>query len=204
MHGISRAQARNAYSAMLLLPGYSQLRFLPILAPFKREWNLNVEKYATFWNPETIVRSMAASTLDWHNVVELRNRLIFVCKLLCLHRSIDLSRLLRTVSVVNGTPFMLIQRKGWKTHKWEEIISISSAPSISPWHLIKKYVELTSNLVPPGSPLLITLRKTFKPLSSNAIGSLTKRLMTQYGIPPGVWGAHSTRGLGFSSTRNWV
>ena len=61
MHSISKAQARNAYSAVLLLPGYGNVRFLPILAPFKREWNLNVEKYATFWNPESIIQCMAAT-----------------------------------------------------------------------------------------------------------------------------------------------
>ena len=57
-------------------------------------------------------------------------------------------------------------------------------------------MELTSSFVPLGSPLLITLHKPFKTLSSNTIGSLTKRLMTQYGILPGVWGADSTRGAG--------
>ena len=98
--------------------------------------------------------------------------------------------------MVNGTPFMLIRRKGWKVPKWEQIISIPEAPSISPWHLIQKYVELTSVDVPPGSPLLVSLKRPFKPLSANTVGSLTKEILSKYGIPTQVWGAHSTRGAG--------
>ena len=32
LHKVSPSQARNAYSAMLLVPGFSQLRFAPLLA----------------------------------------------------------------------------------------------------------------------------------------------------------------------------
>ena len=75
-------------------------------------------------------------------------------------------------------------------------MSIPQTPNISPWHLIKKYVELTSKHVAPGSPLLITLKKPFYALSANTVGSLTKALLAENGIPTQIWGAHSTRGAG--------
>ena len=45
---VSQAQARNAYSAALLLPSLSQLRFVSLLNPYKRFWNTNIVKYVVF------------------------------------------------------------------------------------------------------------------------------------------------------------
>ena len=39
LHQVSPSQARNAYSAMLLIPGYSQLKFSSLLQMYRREWN---------------------------------------------------------------------------------------------------------------------------------------------------------------------
>ena len=192
---ISPAQARNAYAAALLIPGWSQLRFEPGLQPFKRQWNSNVEKYSTFWSPTALLKTLVDQPLPpCPSVSTLRDRLILCCKLLLLHRSVDLSRVLRTTSVVDGIPFLLVQRKGWRQHKWEKILSLPHLPHVSPWHLIVQYVQATSHLVPEGSPLVLALHKPYKALSSNAIASLTKRLLQKHGIDTTVWGAHSTRG----------
>ncbi len=48
-------QARCAYSPMLLIPQFGQLRFHPLLRPYKRLWNQNVEKYGHFLGPFTNV-----------------------------------------------------------------------------------------------------------------------------------------------------
>ena len=55
---VSLSQARNAYSAMLLVPGFSLLKFQPLLAPCKRQWNAISEKYATFWDPSFVLRQL--------------------------------------------------------------------------------------------------------------------------------------------------
>ena len=79
-------------------------------------------------------------------------------------------------------------------------------PEISPWHLLKQYVSLTSS-VTSGTLVLRALYPPFKSLSSERIASLTKDLLKKFGIPVEFWGAHSTRGaavqfykkLGFST-----
>ena len=48
----------------------------------------------------------------------------------------------------------------------------------------------------PGGELLLSLKPPYKPLKSDTIGSITKRLLEAHGIPPKFWGAHSTRGAG--------
>jgi hypothetical protein len=90
LHMQSPCQARNAYSAALLVPGFSQLRFLPVLQPYKRQWNSSVEKYATFWSPLSLLQQLVAEPLGTNpTIVALRDRLLICCRLLLLHRSID-------------------------------------------------------------------------------------------------------------------
>ena len=48
LHQISPSQAKNAYSGMLLVPGFSALRFEPLLTPFKKLWNSSTQKYGNF------------------------------------------------------------------------------------------------------------------------------------------------------------
>ena len=142
-----------------------------------------------------MLQALQEQVLDWASLEQLRSRLIIVLRLLLLHRSVDLSRVLRTLSKVGGKYFILVQRKGWKTHRWEEILSFPDTPSISPWHLVRAYVAKTANFVPEGSPLLITLHSPFKSLTADTIGAITGRIMRSFGIPR-AWGPHSTRGAG--------
>ena len=139
---ISKPQARNAYTAMLYIPGFSNLRFCNILSPFKKDWSKGTPKYAHFWNPQALVRQLVDTPL-MDDTNHLRTRLILCCRIFCLHRSIDLARVLRSLSFVDDKAFVLIKRKGWHCHQWEQMISIPDCPSISPLHLMIKYVNLT-------------------------------------------------------------
>ena len=47
---VSTVEARMAYSAMLLVPGYDHLRFHPFLKVCKRLWNVSAIKYANVWS----------------------------------------------------------------------------------------------------------------------------------------------------------
>ena len=156
LHSFSKNDSRNAYSAMLLFPGFQALRFHSMITVLKKEWTGGAPKYGAFWSAEPLLQQLLhatpTSSINLMPLCELRLQLILVCRLLMLHRGIDLSRVLRTVSVLGGRPFMKIQRKGWKAHQWEEILSIPETKIISPWHLVQEYVARTSGKVPPGGP----------------------------------------------------
>ena len=192
---ISIPEARNAYSAVCLLPGFESIRFCPVLKRLKSLWNQSTQKYATFWDPAPVLRKLITQKpLESLSVPELRNRLILLFRLLSLHRGIDLARTQRTISMVGDKAFVLVQRKGWKCPRWEQVVRNDKIPTLSPFHVMIKYVQKTAHLVPPGSPLLCSLDGK-RPLSSDRINSLTKNLLCMYGVPP-QWTAHSTRGAG--------
>ena len=117
-------QARNAYSALLLIPGLDQLRFPPLLKQIKRGWNQSVPKYATFWSGSNLLKKLATQALDWTSPSQIRDRLILSWRLVQICRSIDLARLFRKVTMVDGRPFVWIQRKGWTQPRWEEVLCL--------------------------------------------------------------------------------
>ena len=200
----SPAQARNAYSATLLLPDIAPgLRFHPLLTPYKREWNQNTEKYASFWDALPLLRHLLATPPEvlYQNISLLRTQLILCCRLLCLYRSNDLQNLKREVSVINQVPYIKIKRKGQRSFKWERVVCIPEHPQISPFHLIKEYVARTRKQGKPGGPLLLSLQAPWRPLSSDTVAIVTKRAMKLFGIPSHIWGAHSTRGAGVGLMR---
>jgi hypothetical protein len=107
----SKAQARNAYSAMLLIPGFGGLKFNPLLAPYKKLWNQNTEKYGAFWDPLPILLELAKKPRP-SDIQTIRAQLIFCSRILCLYRSVDLAQIKRTASVVSGrVPYIKIKRK---------------------------------------------------------------------------------------------
>lgn len=57
----SVSQARNAYSAVMLLPNMGGVRFNPLLSRAKRAWNTNVEKYGSFWDCQPALSSLAVA-----------------------------------------------------------------------------------------------------------------------------------------------
>jgi hypothetical protein len=148
--------ARNAYSAALLFPGTQGLRFHQLITVIKKSWKSDAPKYGTFWAAEPVLSTLLQVAPATLSLSELRTHTILVLRLLHLMRGIDLARAIRTVSMVNGRPFFRIQRKGWKTHRWEELLVLETSPTVCPWSLIKLYVARTP-LVPPGGPLFVTL-----------------------------------------------
>ena len=176
---------------MLLIPQFGQLRFHPLLTPYKRLWNQNVEKYGRFWDNLPMVLEMIERP-QCHSICELRKRLIICSRLLCLFRSSDLANCLRIVSMVGETLLIKVKRKGQKTHKFERILSLPSLPQISPFHLRQSNVALTKSQGKPGGALLLSLKSPYKPLSSDSIASITKCVVESFNIPSKFWGAHST------------
>ena len=88
----SPAQARNAYSALLLLPGWEQLRFCNLLGACQRTWNSSQSKYTTFWDAEQLLKKLVQEPLDWNSIPQVRDRLIIVSRLFHLSSGSDLAR----------------------------------------------------------------------------------------------------------------
>ena len=196
---ISLHQARNAYSGLLLVPGFEQLRFAPLLKGVKKVWGKSQPKYAGFWDASPLLKKLAQDPVDWGSVVAVRLRLILSLRLVQFLRSVDLSRVFRTVSFINDQPYLLIRRKGALEASWEAVVMLPASPYLCPWTLLQHYVGLTSH-VPSGSPLFCALQSPFAPLSASSLGSLTKSALQKLGLPS-FWGAHSTRGAGVSMYR---
>ena len=187
-------------------PGLGGVRFHPLLGPYKKEWNRNTEKYASFWDPEPVLRALQSvpfhSLTNPANLQTLRLHLIISCRLLCLYRSHDLANLKRSVSVLGGkTPFIKIKRKGQNVFKWERMVSIPRYPQISPFHLLQAYVGLTKDQGKVGGPVLLALKPPYQPISADTVGSITKNFLEQFGISSQIWGPHSTRGAGVGLMR---
>ena len=49
---------------------------------------------------------------------------------------------------------------------------------------------------PSRRKIILALKPPYSPLSSDTIGSLTKKAFVKYNIDPNEWGPHSTRGAG--------
>ena len=185
-------------SACLLgiTPGFEQLRVSPLLSRVKREWNHSEAKYATFWDASIFLKNLVNEPLDWASVGAVRARLIICWRLLGLHRSVDLARLQRCVSLVGSTPFVLVRQKGWRTPKWEQVLSLPSLPSVSPWHLLQAYVALTATHAAPGDLVLRSLRPPFAAVTADTVGSVTRHVLLKGGVNTRAWAPHSTRGAG--------
>ena len=174
-------QARSAYAALLLIPGFQQLRFCKILQPLKRLWNTSQPKYVTFWSASRVIHLLANTPLRWGCPLEVRNRLILAWRIFHLHRSIDLARTFRTVSTMGPHGYILCQRKGWSHPRWEEVIRLP-LKFLSPWDLLLRYVQLTSSFETPGGPLLLSHNPPKPPLGQYHRG-VTKRLLWTLGVP---------------------
>jgi hypothetical protein len=193
-HKKSVSQARNAYSAFLLIPGFDNVRFNPMLKPLKDAWRSTAPKYATFWDVEPCLDLLKSQALSDNDLPSLRIRLILCFRFFMLFRSVDLARTWRQISLTQGKPFVWCQRKGWKTPRWQEVLSMEDCKELSPWHLMQRYVRLTLDIAPPGTQLLRSLVSPFSPLSADRVASLTKEWLVTFDRSFKEWGAHSTRG----------
>jgi hypothetical protein len=187
-------QARNAYSAVLLIPGWEQVRFSPLIKQAKKLWETSVEKYADFWDAKELLLQIASTPLDWENVQQIRDRTIIILRIFHLCRSIDLARSMRTKATQGQHQFWCLRRKGARSAKFEELISLPETPNISPTHLLLCYVQLTSSIGKKAGPVFLSLHPPYRPLSANSIGRITKNFLSNNQIPTNVFGAHSTRG----------
>ena len=133
----------------------------------------------------------------WNQQVENRQRGLHragtVLRLFHLCRSIDLARALRSQSKLADKQYWLLKRKGAKRPGWEALLSLPF-PSVSPVHLLNKYVALTASQGKGGGPVFLAVTPPFAPLTANSIGRITKNILLQMGIPVTIFGAHSTRG----------
>ena len=168
---ISATQARNAYSALLLIPGYAGIRFHTLLSLYKRLWNKGTEKYGALWDPMPMLIELATTPLHElkNNLPHLRLQFILCSLILCLYRSSDLANLKRITSIFWGVSFVKVKRKGQKLPKWERMVSIPECPQISPFHLLQAYVEATREMGEPGGGVLLSLNpptKLFVPTRS--------------------------------------
>ena len=168
---------RNAYSACLLFPQLQGLKFSILLKTVKRSWYKSEPRYASFYDPTSLFCKFASQLLDRTNVESVRFRLILVWRFLGLYRGVDLSRVYRVVSVVNGQGMVAVRRKGRKNVKFEKVLSLTDE-SVSPWHLLNLYVSLTATHARPGTPLLRALKPPFSPLSADRVNSITKGALT--------------------------
>ena len=112
-----------------------------------------------------------------------------------------MARCLRTISVFQGKNFILLHRKGAFSPQWQQVLTLPDVPALSPWHVLVAYVALTAK-VPQGSPVLRALTPPFAPLSANRVGSLTRAILRDWGIPH-QFGPHSTRGAGVFLYKSW-
>jgi len=135
----SLSQARSAYSALLLLPGFEGLKFNILLRKVKQQWSVSQPAYPAFWDSSPVIKQLASAPLDWNSVEHIRTRLILCWRLFALFRSVDLQRLYRQVSFIDKRPFVWVKRKGWNKPRWEEIIVLPQK-EICPWKFLQRYV----------------------------------------------------------------
>jgi len=121
MTRVSAPEARNAYAGVVMIPGFDQLKFCALLQPYKRDWNISIPKYSRFWEPKVLIKKLVKKKLNFSSVEEVRDRLILVFMLFHLTRSIDLARCYRVLSMQDGKPFVLFQRKGQRVTQWEQV-----------------------------------------------------------------------------------
>ena len=191
-------EARNAYSGLLLVPGWEPLRFLPLIKAAKKEWNVSVAKYADFWDAKRILLQLLSDPLDWQCVQQVRDRAILLLRVLHLCRSVDLARTWRRRCHWRGGHWLWLQRKGARRPQFEKLIDLKTSnvalAVLCPVTLVLQYVALTAKWAPAGSKLFLSLKAPYTPLSASTIGGITKRCLQKLGVPMSAFGAHSTRG----------
>ena len=98
LNSISPVEDRMAFSALLLIPGYESLKFMPFLKQCKQQWNTSTPKYADFWSAETVLQKLVDEPLNWNSFRQVREIFILCSRLLQLTRSIDLHRCWRVLA----------------------------------------------------------------------------------------------------------
>ena len=97
---------------------------------------------------------------DLSIIKEGRIRLILLWRFLRLFRSFDLSMTLRQVSSVGTRDFISVKGKNKSSRRWKEVLALQDK-QWCPCEAMLHYVHLTSSLVPSGSPVWITLHRSY-------------------------------------------
>ena len=85
-----------AYSASLLVPGFENVRFSPLLTPLKRRWGDSTPKYAMFYDCQPMLKELAASkSIASLSLLELRLHTILALRFCNLYRGCDLQNMVR-------------------------------------------------------------------------------------------------------------
>ena len=193
LHSHSSSQACNTYSALLLIPGFADVKFHPLLKHVRKSWNKHTPKYAAFWDPVPVFIAFVNTQYDMSIIQQARIKLFLLWRFLGLFRSIDLARTVRSIASIGERHFIVVKRKNKHDYRFEEVLSLK-LQVWSPFHVLCQYVALTSKLVPPGGPLLVTLHRPWSGLTSNSIANLTRSELAKFGVDMSIFGPHSTRG----------
>ena len=59
MASVNLNEARNAYSAFAMVPGYEALKFSPLLKRCKASWSVSSPKYSDFWDGAKILTRLS-------------------------------------------------------------------------------------------------------------------------------------------------
>ena len=203
----SASHARNAYSALLLFPHMSFLRFYEVMKHLRKRWNHAAPNYGAIFDAIPFLRRLLARPLNRSSVSQVRDRLLIVWRLFQLHRSVNLEHARRAVSEVNGKCYILAKQKGWTEYRWEQVLSFPSNHDAIPWHLLLLYAKLTELLLPKGTkegrPVCWSLSRPYKPIGAKRLAALTKNVLQAHGVDTTVWQVHSTRGAGVDMFSSW-
>ena len=58
-HALNKNEARIAYSGLVLLPGWDQLKFSPLLKKCRQSWNTPNAGYGAFWDAGALLSQLA-------------------------------------------------------------------------------------------------------------------------------------------------
>jgi len=154
----------------------------------RRQWSPKNPKYEIFFSvPELLNQLRKASRPA--NEIELRDRAIILLRVLCMFRGIDLAKAHRPLKLKQGVYFLYMKRKGRTNWAWFPVPQLKPEV-LDPVASVQAYIQATPNrgpelfwAAPPHQP---------KPLKSDTINGITKRLLNKYGLSE--YAAHSTRG----------
>jgi len=105
--------ARNAYSALFLIPGWEFLNFARCIKLAKRLWNVSEAKYADFWDAKSVLQKLQKKNpVNWHSVQQVLERCILILRLFHLCRSINLAQAVRTSATMDQAMYVMLERKG--------------------------------------------------------------------------------------------
>ena len=133
LHSYSPSTACNAYSALLLIPGFHSIKSHPLLAHVRKAWNKHTPQYAAFWDSIPVFWAFLNTRYDVTVIKEARIKLILLRRFLGLFRSFDLPMALRRVSSVGSRRFVAVKRKGKSYYRWEEVLMLRDKGCLK-WH----------------------------------------------------------------------